>query len=179
MSLHSFSDRTILVLPSYRSVANKDIEYFAKMREHIVRIYTKLPTLTAISSDETACHLRLEFLKWLQILPDEDMFFAKRNCLEVKWTPVNPVKLPILYDKLRERYPIPRGISTAKRFELLLRRQQWAMKHVLSNDKIILSVYTKITAPNALVIHIDSDNGDVHTYMREQEVSTEEVLKWF
>jgi hypothetical protein len=119
---------TLFLPPSIAAWNGETDAYRSRAANIFKTLANVLPKPQVFLTDETAQALNPDGAAWIQPVPDEDALFIRTNCEGMGVNPAEVVTDAELNNKLRGLYPVPRGCSRERRFEVTLKRVSAGVK---------------------------------------------------
>lgn len=167
--LNGFTKEALFIYPSYADYAERSSSYRNKLLRTAVNVKKYLSSngieMHCFSSDDVAHEVKVSPDSWVITLNRGDMFFVQNNCEGGSVLSDNVVTFDSIYQQAADKYPLSRGMTVERRFEVVLKRDSLARRLIVGEYKFIILVkqqkspairYT--VKKNSGVVYLEIDN---------------------
>lgn len=169
--LSGFTREALFVYPTFADYEDRSSSYKNKLMKTADNIKKYLNSngieMHCFSSDDVAHEIHVSPDKWVVTLNRGDMFFVQSNCEGGSVMSDNAVTFDDVYQKTADKYPISRGMTVERRFEVVLKRDSLARRLIAGEYKLLILV--KQPKSPAIRYTVKKDSGVV--YMEVDGVS--------
>lgn len=138
--MKGFTERALILLSNLGDFEASGSMYKGSYRDAVSNILAYLRSVEiehdCLITDGLATHLNMQEPRWLATGAQEDLFFMRNYCSVPDYPAVD---LPTdLVQKLRHKYPIPRGIDPASRFDIVAKRVKYAERALIDTYSFVV-----------------------------------------
>lgn len=167
--LKGFTESGLVVFPLYSDYIERPSSYRNKLNLAVANIaeYLRYNEISVdyFSTDDVAHEVSVSPDRWAITLNKGDMFFVQNNCDGGTVLGNNVIEFDDVYSRTAEKYPIARGLSVERRFEVTLKRDQMARRIISKRYKLVILVKQQkspalrfVTKKDSGVIYVEIDN---------------------
>lgn len=149
--MENFTDRLILIMPK-EETTNRFSEFeerrFNRAVENIIRYFDSIGIETyCFSTDDVAIGLKHLGMKFIHSILPEDRFYLDKAVKDETAYIKDAEELPSeIYDAVRKKYPVPRGLSVDDRYDLTVKRDRLSGNIFLKDFRFIITMDNKSNA---------------------------------